>query len=151
MSSREIENPIVNGPYDEPTRHFRFDDEGITSEIVNGRRISAYFLPVPQPKKKGKQLVFDTEWTKDGMEECEFVNRLRSRVKIWREGRYDQTTRTTQWLLDYWNNPERDKRFFFCQLEAVETAIYITEAAAKFGAETKYSEIPNSSKSKATI
>jgi hypothetical protein len=40
MPSREIENPIVNGPYDKPARHFRFDDEGITSEIVDKRRLS---------------------------------------------------------------------------------------------------------------
>ena len=29
-----IENPVLNSPYKEPTRHFRFSDEGIISEIV---------------------------------------------------------------------------------------------------------------------
>ncbi len=38
-----IENPIINSPFDEPTRHFRFADEGITKEIVAGRRSSSYF------------------------------------------------------------------------------------------------------------
>jgi type III restriction enzyme len=36
-------------------------------------------------------------------------------------------------LLDYWRNPERDKKLFFCQIEAAETAIYITEVANKYG------------------
>ena len=65
MSQVVIENPILNGPVDEPTRHFRFTDEGITNEIVDGRRISSYFIPIAKPKKKGKQQVFDTEWTQD--------------------------------------------------------------------------------------
>ena len=63
MSQVVIENPILNGPFDEPTRHFRFTDEGITNEIVDGRRVSSYFIPIAKPKKKGKQQVFDTEWT----------------------------------------------------------------------------------------
>jgi hypothetical protein len=46
-----IENPIINSPYEEPTRHFRFTDEGITNEIVDGRRISSYFVPIARPRK----------------------------------------------------------------------------------------------------
>ena len=66
MSHVVIENPIINSPTDEPTRHFRFSDEGTTDEIVDGRRISSYFVPIARPKKKGsKQLQFDTEWTQD--------------------------------------------------------------------------------------
>jgi hypothetical protein len=41
-----IENPIINSPFEEPQRHFRFDDNGITDEIVESRRISAYFIPI---------------------------------------------------------------------------------------------------------
>ena len=37
MSQVVIENPIINSPFEEPTRHFRFTDEGITDEIVDGR------------------------------------------------------------------------------------------------------------------
>jgi hypothetical protein len=63
MNQVVIENPIINSPFDEPTRHFRFTDEGITNEIVDGRRTSSYFVPIAKPKKKGsKQLQFDTEW-----------------------------------------------------------------------------------------
>src|SRR5881628_3819956 len=60
-----IENPILNSPFREPNRHFKFDDEGITNDIVTGRRPSSHFVPIPRAKKKGKQLQFDTEWTKD--------------------------------------------------------------------------------------
>jgi type III restriction enzyme len=61
-----IENPILNSPFEEPTRHFKFSDEGITNEIVEARRVSSYFIPIAKPKKKGKatQLAFDTEWTR---------------------------------------------------------------------------------------
>jgi len=63
MSQVVIENPIINSPFDEPTRHFRFTDEGITDQIDEGRRISSYFVPIARPKKKKaaeKQLMFDT-------------------------------------------------------------------------------------------
>ncbi len=52
MNQVVIENPILNSPFAEPTRHFRFSDEGITDEVVNERRISSYFVPIAQPKKK---------------------------------------------------------------------------------------------------
>jgi len=47
-----IDNPILNGPYDPPTRHSRFDDSGITEEVVEGRRTSGYFVPVPQARQQ---------------------------------------------------------------------------------------------------
>lgn len=130
-----IENPILNSPFEEPTRHFRFSDEGITDEIVQARRESSYFIPIAKPKKKGKvpQLAFDTEWTKDRIEENAFINRIRGRVSQWRKGNYEGITRVTRRLLEYWTDPERERRLFFCQIEAVETAIYLTEVANKYG------------------
>jgi type III restriction enzyme len=73
-----IENPVLNSPYEEPTRHFRSSEEGITSEVVEDRRSSSYFVPIPKPKKKGAQLAFDTEWTQDRVEENAFINRVTS-------------------------------------------------------------------------
>ena len=64
-----IEDPILNSPFSEPTRHFKFDEEGITNEILKGRRPSSHFVPIPRAKKKGKQLQFETEWTKDRISE----------------------------------------------------------------------------------
>ena len=128
-----IDNPILNSPFEEPTRHFQFGDEGITNEIVEKRRTSSYFIPIAQPKKKGKQLQFETEWTKDRLEENRVVNLVRERVGAWRRGGHVGVTPTTSRLLTYWASPEREKKLFFCQIEAVETAIYITEVARKYG------------------
>ena len=114
--------------------HFRFSDEGITDEIVDGRRISSYFVPIARPKKKGsKQLQFDTEWTQDRIEENKLVNEIRRRVALWRTGGYVGVTATTARLLAYWTDPTREKPLFFCQHEALETAIYIAEVAKKYG------------------
>jgi type III restriction enzyme len=128
-----IENPILNSPYDEPVRHFRFSDEGITNEIVTGRRSSSYFIPIARPKKKGKQLQFDTEWTQDRIEENRLVNQIRERITRWRAGGYVGVTPTTGRLLTYWTDTTRERKLFFCQIEALETAIYLTEVAKKDG------------------
>lgn len=134
MAQTVIENPIINSPFEEPRRHFRFDEEGITNEIVERRRASSYFMPVAQPKKRGgKQTHFDTEWTKDRVEENKHVNGIRERVRMWRLGGYMGVTNTTRELLEYWTNPERERKLFFCQIEALETIIYLTEVAKKFG------------------
>ena len=136
MSQVVIENPIINSPFNEPTRHFRFSDEGITNEIVEGRRTSAYFVPIARPKKKkGAKTpeLFETEWTEDRIEENKLVNDIRVRVAAWRKGGYFGVTPVTARLLSYWTNPDREKKLFFCQIEALETAIYIAEVADKFG------------------
>ena len=135
MPAVVIENPILNPPFQEPTRHFRFSDEGITDQIVEARRVSSYFVPIARAKKRGTsaQLVFDTEWTQDRIEENVFINRIRGRVSLWRKGNYEGITRTTRRLLEYWTNPERERKLFFCQIEAAETAIYLTEVANKYG------------------
>lgn len=134
MKQVVIENPIINSPFDEPTRHFRFTDEGITNEVVDGRRISSYFVPIARPKKKGKEKsLFETEWTQDRIEENKLVNKIRRRVAMWREGGYVGVTPTTARLLAYWTDPSREKKLFFCQNEALETAIYIAEVAKKYG------------------
>jgi type III restriction enzyme len=86
MSQVVIENPIINSPFSEPDRHFRFSDEGITNDIDEGRRSSSYFVPIAKSKKKGaNQLQFDTEWTKDRIEENKLVNDIRQRVAMWRK------------------------------------------------------------------
>ncbi|MDH6056548.1 BPTD_3080 family restriction endonuclease [Umezakia ovalisporum] len=132
-----IENPIINSAFSEPKRHFRFDDDGITSDIVKSRRISHYFIPIAQPKKKGKQtqqLELDLgEWTQDRVQENKFINDIRQRVGIWRGGGYVGVTPTTRRLLEYWQHPDRERKLYFCQIEALETIIYITEVAKKYG------------------
>jgi len=59
----------------------------------------------------------------------ELVEKIRPRVKAWRKNDYPGITGITRRLLQHWQDPEeRDKRFFFCQLEAIETLIWLTEA-----------------------
>lgn len=130
-----IENPVLNSPFEEPSRYFRFSDEGITNEIIEARRISSYFIPIAKPKKKAKssQLAFNTEWTKDRIKENKFINQIRERVALWRKGNYVGITKITRRLLEYWTNPERERKLFFCQIEALETAVYLTEVAGKYG------------------
>src|SRR4029079_5254773 len=101
----------------------RFDDEGITPDIADKRRRSAYFVPIARPKKKGAQKTFETEWTGDRVEENAQINRIRRRVGDWRDGGHVGTTAITRRLLEYWAHPSRERRMFFCQREAVETAI----------------------------
>ncbi|MFC1545016.1 BPTD_3080 family restriction endonuclease, partial [Gemmatimonadota bacterium] len=67
------------------------------------------------------------------IEENKLVNDIRGRVAVWRNGGHVGVTPTTARLLEYWTNPERDKKLFFCQIEALETIIYITEVAHKYG------------------
>jgi type III restriction enzyme len=128
-----IENPVINSPYFEPKLHHKFDDEGITNEKVEERRLSSYFIPIAQPRKKSKQLLLDTEWTKDRIEENKFINEIRKRIAPWRQGKYVSVTPTTRFLLNYWTEPNREKKLFFCQIEALETLIYLTEVACKYG------------------
>ncbi len=64
--------------------------------------------------------------------EMPLVNQIRPRVKAWREAGYPGVTTITKRLLEHWRDPEEfeARRFFFCQLEAVETLIWLTEAPA---------------------
>ena len=84
-----IENPVLNLPFSEPNRHFKFTEDGITDEIIDERRISSYFVPIAPPKKrKGKDqpTFFDTEWTQDRIRENTFINQVRDSVARWRNG-----------------------------------------------------------------
>ncbi|MBW4558206.1 MAG: DEAD/DEAH box helicase family protein [Trichormus sp. ATA11-4-KO1] len=137
MKQVVIENPIINSAFSEPQQHFRFDDDGITSDIIDTRRRSHYFIPIAKPKKKDQQLEIDLGlWTQDRIEENKFINDIRDRVSLWRRGGYRSAvniTPVTRRLLEHWTNPERERKLFFCQIEALETVIYITEVAEKSG------------------
>ena len=109
-----IENPIINSPFTEPYRHFRFDDDGITSDIIEKRRKSHYFIPIAKPKKTNKQLELDLgSWTQDRIEENKFINDIRDRVSLWRRGGYRSEVNIkpiTRRFLEHWTNPARERR-----------------------------------------
>jgi type III restriction enzyme len=127
-----IDNPVINSPYLEPEWHFAFDKGGITADQVQGRRESEFFIPVPQPKvlSAKEQLEFDAMQLR--RERNQLINAIRLEVRTWRRTAYPGITDTTRRLLEYWQRTDRevDQRLFFCQLEAAETAIYLTEVAA---------------------
>ena len=131
MPAAVIENPILNGPFAEPTRHFRTDDDNnITSEILIGRRPSSYLVPIAAPRKQSRQTTIDSVIPEEKKAEAVFVNQIRAVVKQWRDlGWSKDISPITRQLLEHWTNAERSRRLFFCQVEAVETIIYITEAA----------------------
>ncbi|MFO0969301.1 MAG: DEAD/DEAH box helicase family protein [Gemmataceae bacterium] len=128
-----IENPILNSPFEEPRRHWVFDESGITDAIAETRRKSAYFVPIAQPRKKEKQLTLETQWTLDRIKDNDDINFVRQRVEVWRKQEYPDVTPVTRLLLEHWKAPDRENRRFFCQIEALETMIYLTEAATKHG------------------
>ncbi len=130
MTDKVIDNPILNRPYDEPGRHFAFDDEGITDRIEDSRRPSSYFVPVPRLRKGTRQLEL-AELTADQIRLNELVNRIREHVTRWRRAGYPRVTPTTRRLLEHWADPERENRVLFCQREAAETAIYLSEVASR--------------------
>lgn len=134
MPDQTIDNPIINSPFEEPSRQFLFTEDGITNEIIEKRRVSAYFVPIPKPRKRAQQeSLFETEWRQDRLKENDFINRVREQVRKWRLGGYVHVTNTTRKLLEYWRKQDRERRLYFCQIEAVETAIYLTEVAKSYG------------------
>jgi len=68
---------------------------------------------------------------KSRQKENKFINDIRNAVAKWRFGGYDGVTNTTRTLLEYWQRPERERKLFFCQIEALETAIYFAELSGK--------------------
>jgi Restriction endonuclease len=129
-----LDDPILNGPYDEPARHWAFDDHGITSEIVTQRRPSAYFVPIPAARGSAVdsgQTELDMGWTQDRLRENDLVNEVRRLVTKWRfTGRRGLTT-TSHRLLEHWTREGRDRRLFYAQLEAAETTMWLLEVAPK--------------------
>ena len=119
MASVLIENPILNSPFREPARHFRTTPDGeVTGEIEERRRASEFFVPVAKPKKHSAQLTLDAFGPPTRQQPNEIVNEIRGAVARWRTQGYPHTTPTTRELLAYWRGEDRERRLFFCQLEA---------------------------------
>ncbi|MBA4170839.1 MAG: DEAD/DEAH box helicase family protein, partial [Chloroflexi bacterium] len=135
MAQATIDNPVINSPFVEPTRHFVMSPEGqATGEIEPRRRPSEFFVPVARPKKaSGAQLSMDQFGPPTRQQPNEIVNEIRQSVARWRAQDYPHITSVTRDLLAHWRDDERERRLFFCQIEAAETAIYLTEAAEKLG------------------
>jgi type III restriction enzyme len=134
LTQGPIENPIINSPFVEPAQHFVTTADGtVTGEIEPRRRPSEFFVPVAPSKKRSGQLTLDQFGGPKRQQPNEIVNEIRQAVERWRKTGYPHLTTTTRDLMDHWRDEDRERRLFFCQLEAAETAIYLTEAAEKLG------------------
>lgn len=143
MNSPFFDRPIINSPYAYPGRHWELAHDGQpTGQIVEARRGAKFITPIPRPRKRkgGKEqgtLVLD-EGAGISTQEQQYdptpvINELRRRVDQWR-GLPDPNswgvTPETARLLQHWRHHNFTSiRPFFCQIEAVETAIWLMEVA----------------------
>lgn len=124
---------ILNSPFEVPSRYWSYDRKHRIFTQVEGRRPAGYVVATPNAQG------FDDPGQ---FIELDLVNQIRPQVQAWREANYPHVTGITRRLLEHWNDPDQreGRRFFFCQMEAIETLIWLTEAAP---AELSGIEIPS--------
>jgi type III restriction enzyme len=122
MSDFEVPEAIICSPFEEPTHYWRLE-EGAEPEKRPGRRPAIYYYPDPISQESAGTVV-----PKGTAIELKLVSLIRSRLKEWRGAGYPGVTATTLELLNYWRRDGRGFRFFFAQLEAAETIIFLNEA-----------------------
>lgn len=117
----KIDRLIINSPFEEPQRHWKFSPEIGTYDLVDGRRPAGYLRASESSKTFDSPGVFIS---------LPLVNKVRPRVKAWRDAAYPGTTSVTKRLLEHWHDADQreGRQFFFCQLEAIETLIWLAEA-----------------------
>ncbi|PQV45145.1 BPTD_3080 family restriction endonuclease [Paraburkholderia sp. BL21I4N1] len=147
MTNVFFEKPILNSPYACPSRHWELDKNGQpTQQIVASRRSAEFITPIPRPRKRigvAKQdaLLFDEgkglSTQAQQYDHQAVINAVRQEVDKWRAlpNPADwRVTPETARLLQHWRHHEfSGVRPFFCQVEAVETAIWLTEVAPQLG------------------
>ncbi len=123
MAQATIDRLIINSPYTEPSRHWRYERETRTFSLAEGRRPAGYVVASESSRAFDDPGIFV---------EIPLVNQIRPRVEAWREAGYPGVSSITRRLLEHWTDPEEyeARRFFFCQLEAMETLIWLAEAPA---------------------
>ena len=145
MSNPFFDHPILNSPYERPSRHWELDPSGQpTQRIVDSRRRADFITPIPKAKKrKGSatqsEMVLDEgkgiSTKQQQYDATSIINEVRGYVETWRKlpsSSQWQVTPETARLLDHWRNHRFNGiRPFFCQVEAVETAIWLSEVAPK--------------------
>src|SRR5487761_2678325 len=147
MNNQFFEKPILNSPYGYPIRHWELDEAGQpTQRIIETRRRAEFITPIPKPRKrKGaaqqESLLFDEgaglTTSKQRYDHTAIINSVRQQVDLWRKlpNTNDwRVTPETARLLQHWRQHKFGGiRPFFCQIEAVETAIWLTEVAPQAG------------------
>lgn len=131
LSGDAVSGPILNTPFQYPSRHWRLDEktQRALDETVVGRRPSGAYLPVPKHHPDGTLLVMDTATQ---VPPHTMINEIRGFVKEWRENGWSGASRVTRELLEYWRGDEVSPKPFFCQIEAIETVVWLQEAGRRF-------------------
>jgi type III restriction enzyme len=133
--SFEVDSPIINSPFAEPAKHW-YIRHGETPELVPGRRKSVVYQP---PEQRNEWDLSDGSLIKAGLNEGAFagrtyemvlVNRIRERVRAWRDAGFPGATRTSRDLLDWWHRDGQEYPLFFAQREAATTVVFLKEARA---------------------
>jgi type III restriction enzyme len=147
MDDRFFKQPILNSPYDYPARHWELDETGQpTQRIVERRRSAEFVTPIPKPKKRrgaAQQMAMVLDEGK-GLSTADqqydltsAINSIRGHVDRWRmipNPNDWKVTPETARLLEHWRHHRFSSfRPFFCQVEAVETVIWLTEVAPNAG------------------
>jgi type III restriction enzyme len=144
MTDLFFERPILNSPYEYPARHWELDASGQPTQVIlDNRRAAEFITPIPKPRKrKGGQaaLVFDEgkglSTDAQQYDHTAVINAVRKEVDLWRQLPQSQwkVTPETARLLRHWREHKfAGVRPFFCQIEAAETAIWLTEVAPNAG------------------
>ena len=145
MDNQFFEQPVLNSPYQYPGRHWELDEQGQpTQKVIEKRRVAKFITPIPKPrkrKKKQEQLkLIPDEGKEISTQEQEYdptpvINLLRRDVDQWRRYKNPKdwkVTPETARLLQHWRHHQFNNfRPFFCQVEAVETVVWLTEVAPK--------------------
>jgi len=147
MENLFFSQPILNSPYRYPNRHWELDSDGQPTQNINEFRRSADFItPIPKPRKRRQsttqlELVLDEgkglSTSEQMYDPTGTINTVRKYVDAWRmipdQNEWKVTPETAR-LLHHWRHYQyADTRPFFCQVEAVETLIWLTEVAPKGG------------------
>jgi len=116
---KTIDHLIISNPYEKPKNHLKYIREIRRFELVDGRRPAGYVVASEHSDSFDDPGYFI---------ELPLVNQIRERVDKWRDAGYPGITSITKDLLEHWKNPDREMKFFFCQIEAIETLIWLIEA-----------------------
>jgi type III restriction enzyme len=127
---KQIDQLIICSPYREPDKYWTREES--TQEFFQheGRRPAGFSIAggANGTSQIGKFV------------ELPLVNIIRKRLIDWKENGRPGLTGVSQELLEHWYDKEkRNYPFFFCQLEAIETIIFLNEAPANY---TSGLEIP---------
>lgn len=147
MTLSFFERPILNSPYDYPAQHWELDESGQpTDRVIERRRPAQYVSPIPKPKKRQAEQAelnlsdaLGLSTARQKYDPTPVINALRQSVDAWRAlpnpNDWAVTPETARLLAHWRHHKFSGLKPFFCQIEAVETIIWLVEVAPKRGAE----------------